>query len=442
MIASTASAANPCCEKSPALLMFRHLPFLANFGVAKVLIYAVPLIIAAWAPAEVYGAIEFGWAFALIAASALTGAALSGVNQRYLVRGERQVSDELALYVALPCLITILAWAASGAAGLSNEWQLAIASLGVAIIHNTVATLYRMKGARILTSWADGTATLFAGAIVATILLLGTALSTTSVTQAYLLTSGIAGIIALFIFMRKRQSGIGSRIALSFTIGAPMLAGGMLAMWLGVGGRMMIGMLSPEHLAAYSVTFRFAGLALGIHQLAVTALFARIYSARTRAADRILWPFLLGVGGLNAAIALVAAPLAGHFQIAALDGGGVAVLDRIIPIVCLQVFFWIAFAMLQMRINRAGLAKRALIPLLWVTVPGTALIYGAARLFSLGIIGLCWAIALQAAAYFAAEYWVLARARLPHVRVGMAALASGAVLTLIGVINLVVRGAA
>lgn len=91
--------------------------------------------------------------------------------------------------------------------------------------------------------------------------------------------------------------------------------------------------------------------------------------------------------------------------------------------------------MLQLRINRSGLAKLAIAPIFWVTVLGTALIIGAAKLFSLGLIGLCWGIALHSAAYFAAEWLVLVRARLPHRKVGQCALAFGLLLAVIALVN-------
>ena len=95
---------------------------------------------------------------------------------------------------------------------------------------------------------------------------------------------------------------------------------------------------------------------LGLHQVAVTALFAWLDRARTCVADRVLAPFLGGVAAIIAVIPFVAQPLLVRFGFAALKSDGIVVFAAVLPILGVQVFFWIAFAMLQMRINRVGLA--------------------------------------------------------------------------------------
>lgn len=415
--------------------MPRTIFFLANFGLSKVAIYAIPLLIAAVAPPEVYGAIEFGWAFALLAAALLFSAPLGGINQRYIVQKDRRVSDELALTAFIGGAIAILLWVGAEPLGARPEWAVALASLGVATLHNVASTLFRMRGDRTLTAWFDGTATIAAALIVGALWLAQPAMTVHGLGVAYAFAAaGIAaGGLALFLWLR--EAGLMGRIARSWTIGLPMLVGGILAMWLGVGGRMIVGFVDASYVAAYSVMFRVAGLALGIHQLAITALYARLYGARTREADRLLLPFLAGVGALTALIALAAPPLVHVIGFKALHDGGEAMFRKALPIVCIQVFFWIAFAMLQMRINRSGLAGRAIWPVLWVTLIGTAAILASAKLFSLGLIGLCWGIALHSAAYFVAEWLVLVRARLPHRKVGQCALAFGLLLAVIALVN-------
>lgn len=415
--------------------MPRTLFFLANFGLSKVAIYAIPLLIAAVAPAEVYGAIEFGWAFALLAVAVIFGAPLGGVNQRYLVQKDRRVADELALTAAVGGTIALLLWAGAETWGASPEWAVALASLGVATLHNIASTLFRMRGDRVRTAWFDGTATIVAGLIVGGLWLTQPTMTVRGLGIAYALAAaGIAaGGLALFLWLR--EAGLIDRVVRSWTIGVPMIVGGILAMWLGVGGRMIVGFVDTSFVAAYSVMFRVAGLALGIHQLAITALYARLYGARTREADRLFLPFLAGVGALTALIALAAPPLVHLVGFEALHDGGEPMFRKALPIVCIQVFFWIAFAMLQLRINRSGLAGRAIWPILWVTLLGIAAILASSRLFSLGLVGLCWGIALHSAAYFIAAWMVLARAKLPHRKVGQCALVFGILLTAIALVN-------
>ncbi len=413
--------------------------FLANFGLSKLSVYFIPILIAAVAPAPVYGGIEFAWAVGMLGASLIVGAPLSGVTQRYVVRGDREVGDEIALITGAGALAGVAIWGVLSLFGAGANMLIAAASFGVAVVHSSSSTIFRMSGRRNLTAWADGTATLVAGAIVLTAYLTG-GLTVASVTLVYGVAGVAVGAIALIIAARMRMAGLRERMRSSFAIGMPMLAGSVLAMWLGVGGRMMVGVLDAAHVAAYSFAFRVAGLSLGIHQLAITALFARIYGAKTKHADAMLFPFLIAVGALTALIVIIAPIALPHFRIDALAGGGEVVFARIIPIVGVQVFFWIAFAMLQMRVNRSGLAVRVFMPMLWVTMAGTAAIVGAHRLFGLGIVGLCWGISLQAAAFFAVEWVVLARRGLPHRLVGWAALGGGGLLSVIALVTQAFQG--
>ena len=413
--------------------------FLANFGASKALVYLIPLTIAAVAPAAVYGGIEFAWAAGLLVASILVGAPLSGVTQRYIVGKERVVADEIALVTLLAAGAGTLIWWAMEAVAAPLEWRIAAASFAVAILHNSISTIFRMSGRRNLTAWADGTATLVAGALAAILWVVGS-LTLSGMTMIY----GAAGVAiaagSALVLWRTRAAGLRDRLAASFAIGLPMLAGGVLAMWLGVGGRMMVGFFDAAHVAAYSFAFRVGGVALGVHQLAITALFARIYGAVTKRADQMLAPFLGGVAMLTAGIAVAGPLVVPYFRIEALAGDGVAVFVRILPIVCLQVFFWIAFAMLQMRVNRYRLAATVFWPMLWVTVGGTGLIVAAMWGLGLGIIGLCWGIAAQSVAYFLCEIWVLSRRKLNHARVNWVALGGGIALSVIAVGTLIIRG--
>lgn len=413
--------------------------FLVNFAAAKAAIYLVPLGIAAFASSTVYGAIEFGWAVALMAAAMLTGAQFGGINQRYLVSRDRVVNDELALWTALCCASALTMWGLAIALELPVFWQVALASCGVGVIHNVWSTTARMRGARVMTAWADGTATFVGGALFASLVVLGQSSAMRELGAGYAALAGAGALTATGLFLRTRQPHLRVRIGRSWQLGLPMLANAILATWLGVYGRILIGLFAAEAVSAYGLMFRVAGLALAVHQLAVTALFAQIYSARTRAADRMLAPFLLVVAAILGTLALAAPVVVPMIPIAALDEGGIIQFTAIFPVVALQVFFWIAFAMLQMRINRSGLAARAFGPMLLVTLAGTCMTVLLGWLSGGDLAVMCWAIGAQSAALFWVEWFVLSKARLPHARLGWIALVGGTALAAIAVVNQMVR---
>lgn len=420
-------------------LLIRSGPFLANFAAAKIGVYLLPLVIAAFASASVYGAIEFGWAVALMGASVLTGAQFGGINQRYLVARDRMVNDELALWTALGCALAVMLWLGGSAAGVSLAWQVALASIGVGVVHNAASTYARMRGARIQTAWADGTATFVAGGLMACLFALGLAGSERAVAHGYVVLAVAGASISTMLFFGSRQARLRQRNMRSFQLGLPMLANALLATWLGVCGRVLIGLFEVEAVAAYGIMFRVAGLAFAVHQLAATALFARLYVARTRTADRIFAPFLTAVAGLLAVLSLAAPVIVPMLPIAALDQAGAALFAQLFPVVALQVFFWIAFAMLQVRVNRSGQARRAFLPMLVVTVLSTGLTFAFGMMNGGNLALMCWAIAAQTAGLFAVEWVVLAKARLPHVKIGWIGLVGGAVLAAIGLANQLLR---
>ena len=411
-----------------------HAGFLANFGAAKLVIYLLPLAIAKFAPPATYGGIEVAWSAALLGAMVLVGAPLSGATQRYLIRKDRAVADEILGLTALFCGLSTIACFLARRWVTDSDALMALAALATAIIHNGCSAFFRMLGRRNFTAWADGTATLCAGLVVLAARLMVWQATPEAVVSCYLVLNVTVTLAAVIGFVATRKPGVLRRFWLSATIGLPMVAGAVLAIWLGVGGRLTVGLLAARDVAAYSVAFRVGGLAFGVHQLAGTAMFARIYRARTREADRLLARVLTLVTVMSTGLALGGAPVVRALHLRALDSAGTLVFARILPIVTLQIYFWIAFAMLQVRINRSGLAARALMPVAVVTLGGAGIIFGLNAWLGLGIVALSWLIAAQAAGYFAAELLVLARGRLPHRRVGLVALAGGGLLVAIALL--------
>lgn len=420
-------------------LAFRNFGFLASFALAKLSIYFIPLLLAATTSAEVYGGIEFSWSVGLLLSGFLAGAPLSGATQRYLVLGDRDVGDIVALTAAVLCLLGLAVWAGGSLLAASPAIAIATTGFAIATVHNCTSALFRMLGRRNLTAWADGTATLVTGLLVLIVWLISGRVTLGALTLGFGLFGIAAAAVALLAFVRVRRPDLKGRLQRAWTIGLPMVAGGVLAMWLGVGGRLTIGLLTPHDVAAYGVAFRVAGLTLGLHQLATTALFARVYAARTRAADRMFAPFLVAVGAASLGIAVFGGPLVAYFAFSSLQGGGEAVFLRILPVVCIQVFFWIGFAMLQLRLNRSRLAGQAFWPLFWVTVGGAGLILASGKWGGLGPLGICWGIALHSACYFATAWWVLARRGLPHMRLGLTGVAGGCALTLVALLETFLR---
>jgi O-antigen/teichoic acid export membrane protein len=410
--------------------------FLANFFVAKISIYAAPLAIAAIASGPVYGAIELAQSFGLLISSLLVGAPLAGITQNYLIRKQGEVVDQLAAIAAVFCGLTLFGFVFAYALGLNINILLVTASFASAVIHNVAGTWYRMRAARNISAWVDGTALLLAVGVVALAIIFNGKAELWPVTIGYLALAAVGAICSALLFIRTVKPGWPVRLWEATRIGIPMVIVGTMATWLGVGGRMTIGVLDPKNVAAYGVAFRVAGLALGFHQLAVTGLFAKLYRARTRESDAIISLFLAGVCIILIGIAFAGQLIVDHFDFEALDQNGNALFVQLLPITCLQTFFWIAYAMTQLRVNRSRLAGKSVIPTAVVMGVGIGIIFGASHFFHVGIVGLCWLIAAHAAAFFCVNIVMLGFVgRLPHNRITIVAITGGTILTLIPLIG-------
>lgn len=409
--------------------------FLANFALAKGAVYLLPLAVAAVATPTLYGATELAQSIGLLATSLLLAAPLNGVTFVYLMRGERRIADQFALTALVSAGISLAAFAIGLVAGLQPVPLLVLASIGIAVLHNVFSTIARTLGRRNATAWGDGTAALVTGGVVLVLVVNGRG-TLPAATTAFAIVTAALVVASAWLLFRLRQPGLTARFVRSCRIGLPMTISGIFAIWIGVGGRITVGLVNGSDVAAFGVAFRIAGLALGVHQLVITALFAWLYRGRTRTADPLLAVFLALAAVVSAALTLAGPFIAAQVGFAALAGSGLALFDRLLPIVGVQVFFWIAFAMLQIRVNRAGLAARSIGVLAAVFGAGAAAIFLVVALAGpVSTVTLCWLIAAHNAAYACALWWLLARRRLPHRRIGIVMLCGGTALVLLALIR-------
>ena len=408
----------------------KSLVFLPNFALAKLSIYLAPLAIAAFARPDLYGAIEFAQSIGLLSVGIIVSAPLNGATQRYLVGRREPFGDVVAGTTGLATCICLMLTIAGWAFGMDDLYLLVLASLATAVVHNNASMVFRTLGYRNISAWGDGVAMLIAGVIVAALIATRGSADIRHVTIAYTLFTIVALLGAMALFARLRRPGLRARWIDACRIGLPMALVGTMAIWLGVGGRITIGLLNTAALPAFGMAFRVAGLVLGLQQLAVTAFFVRLYSARTREADRLLGLLYVAIAATSVGIAILGRYLPDVVRINALQGHAVDDYRRTLPIVVIQVFYWIGYAVLQARVNRSRLAGPSIAPTVVVTVAGIAVTFAVGMFVSNDLVLLCWLIAAHAAALFAVNVMVLARRGLPHARVAWIGTVGGVVLTL------------
>jgi hypothetical protein len=409
--------------------------FAGNFGVSKIAAYAAPLVIASIASPQLYGALELSLAVGLQIASLVMGSQLSGVTQAYLVNNDNRVKDILFAVAAAASGGALTIFFGLHAAGANVEAMMVAAAFSFAVVQNVGSTWLRMHGARNTTTWVDSAGLLLSGSVVLLAVGLGASDQMMTVVWACVAFAAIVFVVSTAGLLATQNRGFWQRLLNFSKLGFPMMVAGTIGIWVGVGGRIMVGITNPSDLAPYSLAFRIAGVALGVHQLAMTAAFSKIYRARTRQADKIISSYMILVLALTIGICIVGPLVIAHFKIPALDHDGRSLFLRLIPLCGLHTFLWIGLAMLQLRLNRANLAKASILPTLIVTVGGAGLIYLCDLWLSLDVVAIAWMIAAQAGLYVLAAWMTLARRGLPHLKVGILSLAGAAVLVMIAVLE-------
>lgn len=407
--------------------------FIANFGISKFVIYLTPLVIAVLTSAEVYGAIELGQSAGLLVATFLVGPAVQGLNQLFLVRGEARYQDVAWLLVAAAALVSLAAAAIVWASGADRTAQFVAAGIGGAGVHVIANQIVLMLGRRNLATWTAGANILIVGLLAALLAVPG-GLSLEALTAAYLIFNVAIAILAAASFLHSRAPALKARIGQAVAIGLPMVIAGGFALWLSIGGRIVVGLFNAGDLPAYGVAFRVAGLLLGFHQLAMTALFVQLYRGRIRLADRLMTACMALVLIFGLVTSAAAYRIAFLFEGGALGEGGVGIFAGILPLTVLHTFFWIGQAMLQFRVNRYGLARAAIAPIGIATVGGALAMTAVAAVVDSGLELLCWMLALHAALLFFVTSHILRRRQLPHRRMEAMGLFGGILLAAAAVI--------
>ena len=182
--------------------------------------------------------------------------------------------------------------------------------------------------------------------------------------------------------LRHRVARLRARLGRASRIGLPMMVAGIFSIWLGVGGRILVGITSAADLAAYSLAFRISGLALGVHQLATTAAFPTLYAARTRQADRLLSLFMVAVLAVSVLLALAGPFVVDLFSFSALRGQDRKTFKALVPLTSFQTFSGSAMRCCNCGSTAPALPRRRSSPILVVTTAGIGAILLAARFVS------------------------------------------------------------
>lgn len=367
-------------------ILIREGVFLGSYGAAKSVAFAGPLWVAAHAPAEVYGSIEFALNVGVWGAMIL-GLGLSGsIPLRLLVHKDVDAVKAIALFLAG---IAGLGIAGAGIAG-GIFGSLLIAScclLTVLSAAQQIGSIYlRVRQWRIATAWVENLAvhSVVLAAVIAYYAVGGFG-GTVVIVLAVLCVTVLA--IAAPVLLHYHE-GAFSSYKKSIKLGFPMLLNGLVMLAVCNSGRLYIGsFLAVTDVAYYAFAFRISGAILVAYQVVNLRFYNQLYTA---SAERI-GLLIFGMTGLFSLIGLVLATsyvwLAAYITPASLMGDKVG---QILPLVASQTTLWILTAMLELRINYAERSSRSFSSLLIVPFALIGVFYLLSATGVLSLVAACW----------------------------------------------------
>lgn len=349
----------PARPPSPArrLLLDRkfHL-YLANFGVGKGIAFAGPIVLGVTLGPRLYSAVEFGLAFAGVAAMIAMAGLPQAVMQIVLMRQGRKIDDLLLTSTAAVAFAALLAALIFWRLGVDAKYLIAAAVLALCAAQQSGVAYARAHALPNLNVWIDHAPTIVV-VLVAGGLALGGAGD--DVARGGAILAAIAAAVfcgACVAAWRRRAPDLGARWIEAVSIGLPLVASSLVGVWIIASGRVAMGtLLADADVYAYAFTFRVASILLLIHAVVATGFAARLYKMPTRRFDAIAVGLVAAIGALTL-LFILAAPqtLALHWA-----GGDKADLLDARPAVALvpaQIFFWIGGAIAESRIARARAA--------------------------------------------------------------------------------------
>lgn len=378
--------------------------FLANFAVGKGLAFFGPIALGVLLAPAVYGTLEFALAGALLIAMMATLGVPSAAPQLVLMRQGRAVVDLLGGTAAVVGLAGLLAAGALSVFGFELRWSLCPAFVTLCAAQQCGVAYARAHGRRNFNVWIDHAPTIAAVVVAAGLAAIGKGGDLRALLVAVSALGAVAMTIAGAISRRDLAPEFIRRMREAAIIGLPMVGASLVGAWMVSSGRIYMGLfLSQEDVYAYAFTFRVASLLVLLHAVAVTAFAAQLYKMPTRRFDPI-GASLVGALAIGALVLILVAPE--RLAIGWFSPAKAALLTArpALALVAAQVFFWVASAMVEMRVSRArGAAASMQLNIIVSLCVGAALLlwrhYG-----QIGFGGLTAALLAQQAAGYAAQY--------------------------------------
>lgn len=383
--------------------------FLLNFSLAKGVAYLAPLLVASMVDTTMYGTIETALAGALFVANLISGGVFAALPKQMLLADNEPVEDilsaSLAWSAAAGLIVGLICWSLGSGAIITLTGMFVAGGA----IQQGFASYLRTTSHRNSAAWADN-ATIHAmfAAVLVMLIIRQHSLSA---------LDGVSAVIAFMTFIaaagvcwRTLKEDFKRRMAEALRIGMPLVLSSLFSAWIVASGRILTGSFgSAEATAHYAIGFRIAGLVAVLHQFVGTGMFARLFTLSSERFDRLVGWYVAGMGlvAFGISVAVRYAPFPSH--IGHITSQDIVDARALFPAVMLQVLFILVAAALELRITRANIALRLLVPYVVVTGATALILCGLAALKMVSTAVVVGAVLAQTIAGVAVQFAVLWR---------------------------------
>lgn len=330
--------------------------YLASFALARVSLFAAPILLANLVPLEVYGQIEFAQSIASIL-TIVIGLGLPATVPLILLRGEvRQRWDTLLLLIlGIAVVFGLIAivlgiWTAEP---LSAYVLVPVAACAL-LLQGFWSTKLKTRnlGTRAVFVEAGFWAAILTGAIAAFV--------TGALWALMLLALGIYAVVLYTLTLRDylnaRAPFLVTDLLENLRLGLPLLAISLLATLASSLGRIVLGGLGSEvAVGNYAILYRSTSVSLVGHQLLIIAFFQRIYTWNEEKLKDRSPVIVLGVTALAVCFLLFADSLAWLLGPQFTRAWSAYPLEG--RLILIQTILWSAIALNDLLTSRLGIAS-------------------------------------------------------------------------------------
>lgn len=328
------------------------------FTLSKGVAFLAPIFFLKFVSLEEYGVVEFSYAFGSVAA-VIASLGLAGAYPYFILKREEREKQQTFLFYGIPVLgLSVIACLLRWTGLINTQISLIILFTLIFALQRIYSSILKSEGKGHLGVLIDGGYYFILTVVILIVWplhLMQVVRLLEGMMQAYLLV--LSGFF-LWRFLCMRTKTISAiiredcREILHFS--SQMIISGIVIYWLTSCARIYIKyFLGYEQVGIYSLYYRFAGIAIVIHQFMYIAFFKQLYMANPRKMDN----YYLTVMGLvfgGSLCCFFFAPLLSHFFFDGTNMGN----SRLFLLLIFQMPIWVGISLCEGVVSRENMVRQ------------------------------------------------------------------------------------